>query len=70
MCKHKNKAAYLLGWVEYIKDLLNADEPESLMCFLSSLSEQLEINLGPLTRHELDKAINLWKKWKEKRSRL
>ena len=58
-----DEIARLQRWAEYFEDLLNVDEPDELHDFSQfPASEELDINMEPLTREELDKTINLLKR--------
>ena len=59
----KDEAARLKRWAEYFEGLLNADEPEETIDFSAyTVPEELDINMEPPSREELDKAISLLKR--------
>lgn len=59
----KDLCARLKRWAEYFEVLLNADEPIETTDFSScTVSEELDINMEPPTRKELDIAIALLKR--------
>ncbi|XP_072028338.1 uncharacterized protein [Amphiura filiformis] len=59
----KDEAARLQRWSEYFKGLLNADEPEETIDFsVFTQAEELNINMDPPVREEVDKALGLLKR--------
>jgi len=59
----KDEAARLQRWAEYFKGLLNADEPDQTIDFSDyTVQEELDVNMEPPSREELDKAIALLKR--------
>ena len=58
----KDEGARLQRWAEYFEGLLNADETEETLDFsVYTVSEELDINMEPPSKEELDKATNLSK---------
>ena len=59
----KDEESRLQRWAEYFEGLLNTDDPEETFDFSAyEVSEELDINMEPPTREELDKAISLLKR--------
>ncbi|XP_072033210.1 uncharacterized protein [Amphiura filiformis] len=66
----KDEAARLERWSEYFNGLLNADEPEETIDFtVFTQAEELNINMDPPVREEVDKALGLLKAKQSSRSR-
>ncbi|XP_072015023.1 uncharacterized protein [Amphiura filiformis] len=59
----KDEAARLQRWSEYFKGLLKSDEPEETIDFsVFTQAEELNINMDPPVREEVDKALGLLKR--------